>query len=519
MGFGILEPAQSIVPGTIQLFDSVTNVEDTAHLKHTPDGKTILAPQPSDSPNDPLNWPTWRKDGVFAMLLMGGILSGVHGPVIAPVTLDLATEFNKSLTAIAQLSSYMLLVLAGIAYIDSAVAHIYGKRAIFIFSMAILVIADAWASKAGSYGSLLGARILSGAGQAAFECMSSSVIADLYFVHQRTKRVGVFILLFGTGVYLGVPIGTQVIETSSWRMAFAGLAITEGIMLLLLFLFFHEPVYSRAHIDPLANMPEQQVLEKMRETVIEQEASSNTSREDIENSAAEPPKSFLKSLSLFSGRYSQNNFFVLLYRSLILTFHPAVLWVCTSGLLLSWPVGISYTAAAFLTLPPYNFSPGGVADMYLAAWIGMVLALFIGTPIFIWVTRRAAHSNSNVYEPEFLLYQIIPGLIIALIGMVGWGWGEQVQVPWIGLAFFFALFNGGAVMYNNSAVSYVIDAHREFANESQVAIFATKVHSFDFSGLTIRTFFHLQWVTSSFHGGNLRAQRPSGVLLPGSRRD
>lgn len=469
MGIGVLEPRQAVVPGTIQLFDNEVHVENTAHLKHAPDGKTILAPQPSDSPNDPLNWPTWRKDAMFAILLMGGILSGVHGPVIAPVTLDLAAEFNKDLTAIAQLSSYMLLVIAGVAYFDAAFAHVYGKRGIFVVSMAIMMAADAWAAKAEGYGSLLGARIFSGAGQAAFECLSSSVIADLYFVHQRPKRVGLFVLLFGTGVYLGVPIGTQIIEVSSWRMAFAGLAITEGVMLLALFFFFLEPVYKREHVDPLANMSEEAVLEKVH---------GATEVEEIQGeNGPERPKSYIKSLNFYSGRYSQNNFFLLLYRSIILTFHPTVFWVSTSGLMLSWPVGISYTAAAFLTLPPYNFSAQGVANMYLGGWIGMVLALLAGGSIFAVVVKRLAHKNNNVYEPEFLLYQCIPGVLFFTLGIVGWGWGEEVGTSWVGLAVFFAFVNGGAVMYNNAVIGYVIDAHREYANESQVIIFAIKVCS------------------------------------------
>jgi len=480
MGFGILEPNQPIVPGTIQLFDSTINVENTSHLKHAADGKTILAPQPSDSPNDPLNWSIWRKDGIFAMLLMGGILSGIHGPVISPVTLQLVTEFDRSLTAISQLSSYMLLVIGGVAYLDAAIAHVYGKRAIFIVSMAILVAADTWASKAGDYNSLLGARILSGAGQAAFECLSSSVIADLYFVHQRPKRVGLFILLFGTGVYLGVPIATKIISVSSWRWAFAGLAITEGVMLVLLFLFFHEPVYARFHVDPLANMSEEAVLEKMNDPTIHHDKSMDSNGVEegvtpVNSATAERPRSFLQSLKLFSGRYSSNNFFLLLYRSIILTFHPTILWVSTSGLFLSWPVGISYTAAAFLTLPPYNFSPQGVADMYLAAWLGMIVAVVVGSIVFGWVVRTLAHRNRNIYEPEFLLFQVIPGLIFAIIGMVGWGWGEQDGIAWIGLAWFFALVNGGAVMVNNAVIGYVIDAHREYANESQVIIFSIKV--------------------------------------------
>jgi hypothetical protein len=197
--------------------------------------------------------------------------------------------------------------------------------------------------------------------------------------------------------------------------------------------------------------------------------------QQINTAAPEQRKSYIKTLSLFSGRYSQNSFFSLFYRAIILTFHPTVLWVATSGLILSWPVGISYTAAAFLTLPPYNFGPQGVANMYLGGWLGMVVALFAGAFIFGWLQRRLSHRNNNVYEPEFLLFQVIPGLLFSVMGLVGWGWGEEVGTPWIGLAFFFALANGGAVMYNNAAIGYVIDAHREYANESQVAIFAVKV--------------------------------------------
>jgi hypothetical protein len=47
MGIGIVEPSQKVVPGTVQLYDNEgdTSEASTTHLKHTPDGKTVLAPQ------------------------------------------------------------------------------------------------------------------------------------------------------------------------------------------------------------------------------------------------------------------------------------------------------------------------------------------------------------------------------------------------------------------------------------------------------------------------------------------
>lgn len=481
MGLGVLESSQEVVPGTIQLFDSVENTENTAHLKHAADGKTILAPQPSDSPNDPLNWPTIQKDLIYFVLLICSICSGVHGPLLSPVTLELTVEFDKSVNDIAQLSSYMLLVIAGVAYFDSAIAHVYGKRGIFVISLAILVASDAWASKAGGYGSLMGARVLSGAGQAAFECLSLSVIPDLYFVHQRGKRIGAFIVLFSSGVYLGVPIATAIIDVSSWRMAFAGLAITEGVMLVLLFMFFWEPVYKRFHVDPLAHLSETVVLEKMNDPTVEHKDVSDTGATDIEamervnTAAAEQKRTYLQNLKLFNGRYSHNSFFLLLYRALILTIHPTVLWTGTAGLLLSWPVGVSYTIAAFMSLPPYNFSPQAMANMYIAGWLGTIIALVFGSLIFGWLAKVMTRKNQNIYEPEFLLLQCIPGLICSIIGIVGWGWGSQDLIPWGGLAIFLAIQLAGAIFVNNSVIAYIIDAHREYANESQVILFAIKV--------------------------------------------
>jgi hypothetical protein len=47
----------------------------TGHLKTTSDGATVLIPQPSDDPNDPLNWSWLKKHAVFLSLLPGCFLT------------------------------------------------------------------------------------------------------------------------------------------------------------------------------------------------------------------------------------------------------------------------------------------------------------------------------------------------------------------------------------------------------------------------------------------------------------
>lgn len=69
MPLGILEDQlMERVPGTVPLetVRNSSNVEmgpmDTIGLKHNKSGKFVLVPQPSDDPNDPLNWLRWRKE-------------------------------------------------------------------------------------------------------------------------------------------------------------------------------------------------------------------------------------------------------------------------------------------------------------------------------------------------------------------------------------------------------------------------------------------------------------------------
>ena len=64
--------------------------------KKTDDGKIILDPQPEDSANDPLNWPTWRRDCALLFLGYYCMIGGGMTPVIAAGFTNVAHDFNVS---------------------------------------------------------------------------------------------------------------------------------------------------------------------------------------------------------------------------------------------------------------------------------------------------------------------------------------------------------------------------------------------------------------------------------------
>jgi hypothetical protein len=42
----------------------------------------LLVPQPSDSPNDPLNWPIWKKDIILGIVGFNAAVVGAYGPML-----------------------------------------------------------------------------------------------------------------------------------------------------------------------------------------------------------------------------------------------------------------------------------------------------------------------------------------------------------------------------------------------------------------------------------------------------
>ena len=55
-------------------------------LKLAKDGRTILIPQPSDDPNDPLNWSWWKKHVTLIVISMTALLPD-YGSATGAVTL------------------------------------------------------------------------------------------------------------------------------------------------------------------------------------------------------------------------------------------------------------------------------------------------------------------------------------------------------------------------------------------------------------------------------------------------
>jgi hypothetical protein len=119
-------------------------------LKTTADGEIILIPQPSDDPNDPLNWSQWWKNSVMGIL---GILVAVtisQGSMIVPGLPLLSIKYHESMNTVTAslLGGHQFAAGAGM-FVVSALASIYGKRVFFVVGMLALFLTSIWGWRAG----------------------------------------------------------------------------------------------------------------------------------------------------------------------------------------------------------------------------------------------------------------------------------------------------------------------------------------------------------------------------------
>ena len=72
-------------------------------------------------------------------------------------------------------------------------SDVFGRRIVLISCCLITIGSCIWQATATSYTSFLGGRILTGLGAAANESIMPVVVADVKFLHQRGKYIGVYL--------------------------------------------------------------------------------------------------------------------------------------------------------------------------------------------------------------------------------------------------------------------------------------------------------------------------------------
>ncbi|ORY76954.1 major facilitator superfamily domain-containing protein [Protomyces lactucae-debilis] len=414
-------------------------------------------PVPSSSPNDPLNWPRYKKDLCFGILCIGAVLAATLNPILATSTLVFVSVLHTTFTRIAMLTGWHVLAVALCGPIFNATCKIYGRRHTFVIGLILMIAGSVWAAAApATYNSLLGARLLQGFGVMPFEALVPVVVADLYFVHERGMYYAIYALAYTGAAFLTPVLTGKITASLSWRWTFGLIAGFSCLLLPLLVLYCPETAYNRTEAAP--------------QDVESHDLSKGVQTSQVEVSTGTHQR---HELALFSRvRYSDDPFLFSVAKPFIMLLHPAFLWgVCSAGLLVAWSVMLATVIAALFATYPYFFSMERIGYLYTAPFLGALVSFPVAGLLSDWAVCFFS-KKTNIYEAEYRIWLMIPTTVTAAIGLFGFGYSFSLHYLVPTVLFGFAI---SSIIFSSVAVStYFADAYPKHTTDAFISLVVVK---------------------------------------------
>jgi len=154
---------------------------------------------------------------------------GTSELVITGVLPAIAAELRTPVATAGLLVAAYALSFAVVTPIVAAVTTRVSRRALLLGCLAGFVAANALAATAASFEWLLVARVIAAAASGVFEVVATAAAAALVSEQQRGRAVALVISGFSVALLVGVPAGTLLGLTFSWRATFAVLFVLGGV--------------------------------------------------------------------------------------------------------------------------------------------------------------------------------------------------------------------------------------------------------------------------------------------------
>ncbi|GAB7355622.1 hypothetical protein MBLNU459_g6346t1 [Dothideomycetes sp. NU459] len=482
-------------------------------LRHQETNEIILIPTPSKDPNDPLNWSAGYRIYLALLVCLAMFFCNflAAGPTvdIVNITIDffgtppMTPGFLPAVSKIAYCFTTTALLQGTSNLFWMPFILKYGRRPVYIISFTGYTACAIWAGVAKTYGSELASRVLMGAFSGAAECIAPLTIADIFFLHERGFYMAMYTASLSAGVSGGVIIAGLITIKNSWRYIYYVATALIGALTILVFLTLPETAFNRSPVDVAGAIESPSELYKAgtsshdedikgAEAQYHEDTTMNT-RSSSEQDVPPPPRdTYLQSLRIVHGRFTDESLWKIAYRPVVLLVLPPVLW---ATLVMSVTIGFlvaisSNFSSAFTTA--YGFKAYQSGLCFISGLVGTFMGIYGGGTISDWIADFFTKRNGGIREPEMRLPAMTIALICGPLGLILYGVGIDNHLHWIvptlGLGFLsFAIAQG-----TNVSLVYIIDSYRPIAGETVVTQLAFK-SCFGF----LLSFYTNEWIAGS----------------------
>lgn len=139
---------------------------------------------------------------------------------MAPGFTDIAQDYHVNVETVSLVVGLYMAGLGVGSVVASPTAILFGKRPVYLASAVVFIGTCIWAGLSPSFPSLVVARIVQGMALSPIECLPSATIAEIFFLHERAYRIGIYTLLLLGGKNLIPLVSSAIIERFGWRWIF-----------------------------------------------------------------------------------------------------------------------------------------------------------------------------------------------------------------------------------------------------------------------------------------------------------
>ncbi|KAK9436368.1 MFS transporter [Metarhizium brunneum] len=427
------------------------------NIQTTPDGNTILIPQPSKDPNDPLNW-TWGKKHLFLFIIAATSLLPDYGSATGAVTLLPQAEIwhmDPDVVNHSQVGNVFMIGVGGIVAI--CLGAYFGRLPVMFWFMILALGTALWCTAAETFESFMAARILNGFFSPVAEAGGLMFIKDMFFFHEHARKINIWASFIVLSPYFGPLFSAFIIDTQKWQWAFGLYTIMTGICVAAIFALLDETYYDRKL--PPSEQPQRR-SRVLRVIGVEQ----------------------------WHTRHLRNTFTEAMSRPFIVLAKLPVLISNTYYLLaFAWVVGINTTLAIFLT-PLYKFGPKQIGFFYFTPIVAAILGEIAGHWLHDLVAKWYQRRNNGRLEPEARLAVVGISTPFLCSGLILLGFSLERAYHYMLAALGWGLYVFGIMITTVGVNAYNLDAYPTASGEVAGWLNLSRV-----AGGFIISYFQVRW--------------------------
>ncbi|KAL6889948.1 putative MFS transporter [Trichoderma evansii] len=209
-------------------------------------GTLSLDPLPSSSPQDPLNWPTWKKNTQLLLVAFHAMIAIFQAAGVNPGFETFSNRYGVTIQQASYLLSSQVLFLGVAPIVWNPIAKRYGRRLVFLISVLGSGVCNIGGAVCTSYGSQMATRILTSIFISPPLGSGVGVVTDLFFAHERAQKVGWWTLLTTLGAAGGPFVMGFVVQHLGVNWIFWISSCINFVQFLAYLLLYTETFYDRS---------------------------------------------------------------------------------------------------------------------------------------------------------------------------------------------------------------------------------------------------------------------------------